>query len=459
MMARPYHVVVVLLLLESSARFGEGASNPGVVARITRKGLEYANQYAVATLRKELPAIRLPDFSGSFKIGWFGRVSYNFHSLKIHRFEVRNSDLSLLPGLGIRASLSNNDLSMGGNWKVKKGFINLKGSFDLKVDGISISVSLNLGKDETGRPTASVHHCSNSIGRVSVRISGSLRWILNLFHKRIESSIKRILENQICQVVKKSSDSHLKPYLQTLPVTLMIDQVAGIDYRLFGAPQVTSKSVDIPIKGEFFSQSQRTPVPFDAPAMMLPQQYDRMVYFAVSEYVFNTATRVYHQAGLLNVTISNGHLAGLFPNMQVQLEASPESEPHLWFTPGNVTIAPVMDVQAFSILPNSSDRRPLFQLRVKTNFSISISVNSDRIVGSVSPESELKLELKHSNIGSVDVEEMETIFNLFAREVIYPSINAQLKKGFPLPVPKNIFLNSVELQIHENFLLLGANIN
>ncbi|KAF7465771.1 Hypothetical predicted protein [Marmota monax] len=264
---------------------------------------------------------------------------------------------------------------------------------------------------------------------------------------------------QICEVVKKSSDSHLKPYLQTLPglepshpaslVTLMIDQVAGIDYRLFRAPQVTSKSVDIPIKGEFFSQSQRTPVPFDAPAMMLPQQYDRMVYFAVSEYVFNTASRVYHQAGLLNVTISNEHLAGLFPNMQVQLEASPESEPHLWFTPGKVTIAPVMDVQAFGILPNSSDRRPLFQLRVKTNFSISISVNSDRIVGSVSPESELKLELKHSNIGSVDVEEMETIFNVFAREVIYPSLNAQLKKGFPLPVPRNIFLNSVELQIHE----------
>uniref|UniRef100_A0A8D2GWI6 Bactericidal permeability-increasing protein n=1 Tax=Urocitellus parryii TaxID=9999 RepID=A0A8D2GWI6_UROPR len=119
MMARPYHVVVVLLLLESSARFGEGASNPGVVARITRKGLEYGK----GTELKELPAIRLPDFSGSFKMGWFGRGSYNFHSLKIHHFEVRNSDLNLLPGLGIRASLSNNDLSMGGNWKVKKGFL------------------------------------------------------------------------------------------------------------------------------------------------------------------------------------------------------------------------------------------------------------------------------------------------------------------------------------------------
>lgn len=41
MMARLYCVVVVLLLLAEVARFGEGASNPGLVARITRKGLTY----------------------------------------------------------------------------------------------------------------------------------------------------------------------------------------------------------------------------------------------------------------------------------------------------------------------------------------------------------------------------------------------------------------------------------
>lgn len=41
MMARPYCVVVALLLLAMVSGFGEGASNPGFVARITRKGLEY----------------------------------------------------------------------------------------------------------------------------------------------------------------------------------------------------------------------------------------------------------------------------------------------------------------------------------------------------------------------------------------------------------------------------------
>ena len=40
-MARPHCVVVVLLLLAVVSGLEEGASNPGFVARITRKGLEY----------------------------------------------------------------------------------------------------------------------------------------------------------------------------------------------------------------------------------------------------------------------------------------------------------------------------------------------------------------------------------------------------------------------------------
>lgn len=69
--------------------------------------------------------------------------------------------------------------------------------------------------------------------------------------------------------------------------------------------------------------------------------------------------------------------------MELELEMSPESAPLLMFTPGNVTLMPAIDVQAFALKPNSSDRKPLFQLRV-------VSVPLDRaakgsICQSVSP--------------------------------------------------------------------------
>ncbi|ELW69639.1 Ral GTPase-activating protein subunit beta [Tupaia chinensis] len=361
MMARPYCVVVALLLLPELSGFGEGASNPGFVARITRKGLEYARQYGVAILKKELSTIRLPDLSGSFQLSWVGSVNYEFDG-------------------------------------------NLAGTFDMGMDGTSISVSLNLGKDQSGRPNATVAYCSTSIGHISIDISGSLSWILNLFHERIENRIKETLKQ----------------------------------------------------KGEFFSLSSRSSAPFDAPAIRLPMQHDQMIYFAVSEYVFNTASRVYQQAGHMNFIIRNEHLTRLYPNMELEIEASPESEPLLMFTPGNVTLTPVMDIQVFALLPNSSDRQLLFQLRAKTRISVTINVNSSRIVGSLTTGSKLKLELKHSNISHFNVELLEAIFNYYAVNIVYPSVNAKLEEGFLLPLPRNTYLNSLELQIHKVFSFVSS---
>ncbi|XP_040104694.1 lipopolysaccharide-binding protein-like [Oryx dammah] len=197
MMARPYYMVVALLLLVEFTRFGEGTPNPGFVARITRKGLEYARQYGEATLKNELSTTKLPDLSGSYGIGWLASVNYVFTGMRIHHFLLRNSQLSLHPGQGIKASLFNNYVSVGGNWKVKKSFITLHGTFDLSVSGISILVSLSLGKDQSGRPTVSVTHYRNSIGHVSVKISGHISWILNLFHETIENNVKPILEQKV----------------------------------------------------------------------------------------------------------------------------------------------------------------------------------------------------------------------------------------------------------------------
>ncbi|XP_063104430.1 lipopolysaccharide-binding protein-like [Cavia porcellus] len=309
----------------------------------------------------------------------------------------------------------------------------------------------------------------------------------------------------------------------------MIDETASLDYRLVGAPQVTSEGLDTPFKGEFFNPIQPAPAPFGAPPMMLPPRHDHMIYLAISEYTFNTASWVYHKAGYMKVIIRNEHLRNLiklaasesakkwreqnlrpgcqlfksttlttmascfsnnflpllqqmplnfstllhtssfqmlvpqlartYPNMEVELEASPESEPLLTFTPGNVTLSPVINIQAFVLLPNSSDHRPLFQLRANTSVSINVSVNSSRIVGSVTTGSELKLQLKQSSVSDINVELMETILNYYAFNIIYPALNAKLEEGFPLPLPRQIYLNNVELQIHKNFLLIGADIN
>ncbi|KAG8131504.1 hypothetical protein E2320_009427 [Naja naja] len=218
-------VLGICWLLPSS----EGV-NPGFAGRITKKGLDYACLEGVATLQKDLPAITLPEFSGSYRVKIIGNVQYTFYSLNIRRFELFHSTIEPMPGQGLRVSISNALAEMTGRWKLKKRWLKDDGSFELKVDGISISVGLKLGSDSTGRPTVTTLDCNTHISNVDIDISGKWEWLYNLFESKVESAFKRAMESK------------------SLPVTANIDHTSSIDYSLVGPPVVTSQCVDLDLK-------------------------------------------------------------------------------------------------------------------------------------------------------------------------------------------------------------------
>ncbi|XP_036605677.1 lipopolysaccharide-binding protein-like [Trichosurus vulpecula] len=278
----------------------------------------------------------------------------------------------------------------------------LFGTFDLNVSHISISVSLRLGSDPSGKPMVTVNHCRSYIGHVGISISGDLSWLLNLFQGRIGSSLSSVLEEKICGQVRSSVASYLQPYLQTLQVTVKIDEISSLDYSLLGPPQTTWQNLDVMFKGEFFSNTHRSPIPFNAPALNLPQENNHMVYFGISDYLFNTGSMVYQEAGVMNFSITDDmiltdlgihlstnlfkslipKLAAAYPNMQMEFQVFPATFPILTFSLGNVTITPKIHVEAFVILP-SALLKSVFWLSVTTNVSATVMLTSGRITGSI----------------------------------------------------------------------------
>ena len=59
------------------------------------------------------------------------------------------------------------------------------------------------------------------------------------------------------------------------------------------------------LQAEIFNRDHRSPVALLAPVMSLPEEHSQMVYFAISDYVFNTASLVYHEAGYRNFSITD----------------------------------------------------------------------------------------------------------------------------------------------------------
>ncbi|CAM5152311.1 unnamed protein product [Eretmochelys imbricata] len=452
------------------------ATNPGFVARITVKGLDYARQEGITALQKELAKLKLPDFSGSFKVKVLGKVRYTFYSLNLRSFQLPSSQIALIPNVGLKVSIANAFAQLTGKWKVKKRFLRDSGSFDLKVEGLSISVGLKLGSDASGRPTITTSECGTHISNVRVHISGRFGWLYNLFHKKIESSFRRTMEGKVCEAVTSSVTTKLQPYLQTLPVTAKIDKVAGIDYSLVAPPAATAQSLDVNLKGEFFSLAHRSAVPFAPPILAFPVDHDRMVYFAASSYFFNTAGFVYHKAGVLLFEITDAmipkeikfhlntstfsafipQLEKMYPDKLMKLRIKTSSAPFLTIAPGNLSLTPVVDIQAYVILPNSSFV-PVFLLSVTSSVSVKIMVTSAQIGGTLEL-GRLQLSLKHSDVGLFSVQLLQVLMNFYGSSILIPRINALLREGFPLPLPAHVQLSNLVIQPRQNFLLFGADV-
>lgn len=450
--------------------------NPAMVARITDKGLEYAAKEGLLSLQRELYKITLPDFSGDFKIKAVGHGQYEFHSLEIQSCQLRGSSLKPLPGRGLSLSISDSSISVRGKWKVRRSFLKLHGSFDLDVKGVTISVDLLLGVDPSGRPTVTASGCSNRICDLELHVSGNVGWLLNLFHNQIESKLQKVLESKICEMIQKSVTSDLQPYLQTLPVTADIDTVLGIDYSLVAAPQAKAQTLDVMFKGEIFNQNHRSPVTTPTPTMNLPEDSKQMVYFAISDQAFNIATQVYHQAGYLNFTITDDMLppdssirlntkafrpftpliTRKYPDMNLELLGTVVSAPLLNVSPGNLSFAPQMEIEGFVILPSSA-RESVFRLGVVTNVFVSLTFDNSKVTGMLHPE-KAQVRLIESKVGMFNVNLFQAFLNYYLLNSLYPDVNDELAKGFPLPLPRRIKLHDLDFQIHKNFLYLGANV-
>ncbi|KFP31128.1 Bactericidal permeability-increasing protein, partial [Colius striatus] len=435
-----------------------------------------AHQQAITILEKELAQLKLKDISGDSRIRHVGKVHYEISRLSLRSFHLPHSRISLVPGVGLQVSISNAFAEVDGNWRVKLLFIRDHGSFHLKVENVYIKVNLKLSSDGSGKPTISSSNCNTRISRVRVRFSGRLGWLYNLFHSTIESRFRKLLESKVCEVVASSVRKNLQPYLQTLPVTARIDATAGIDYSLVAPPTATAQSLDVDLKGEFFSLAHHSAVPFSPPPLALPPDHDRMVYFGVSSYFFNTAGFTYQAAGALVFEITDSlipkgfdfhlntttfsafipQLDKMYPDMPMKLRLSAPSAPFLSIGPKGLSLRPVVDIQAYAILPNSS-LVPLFLLSLVSNVSAVVDVKSGHVAGSLGA-CRMKLSLKHSDVGTFQVRMLQSIMNIFSSSILLPNLNERLNQGFPLPLPDRIQLSNILVRFYQNFLLLGADV-
>ncbi|CAL1608761.1 unnamed protein product [Knipowitschia caucasica] len=450
------------------------AVNPGVKVKLTQKGLEYGRELGIASIQKKLQSIKLPDMSGSASTV-VGKVKYSFTNMHIVNVGLPQSSVSLEPGAGVKLSVTNAFMSLNGNWKIKYLFIKDSGSFDLSVTGLSITTTIAVNSDETGRPTVSGSSCSAAVGSVSIKFHGGASWLYNLFTDSIDKSLRSALEKHICPLVADSI-SDINPYLKTLNVLAKVDEYAEIEYSMVSSPVISTSSVELSLKGEFYNIGKHQEPPFTPAVFSLPSSNDTMLYIGLSSYIANSAGFVYTTAGALSLYITDDmipasspirlntktfgalipQIAQQFPDLMMKLLLKEVKSPVFAFESDNTTIQTTATMTAFAIQVNGT-LSPLFVLNMNTSVSVEVSVSGTSLAGSVSLN-KMDLTLETSYVGDFQVKLLDRIFQSFLKGVILPRINAEFSKGFPLPTIGEVKLVNTQLQIVKDYVLIGTDV-
>uniref|UniRef100_A0A8C4FBY5 Bactericidal permeability-increasing protein n=1 Tax=Dicentrarchus labrax TaxID=13489 RepID=A0A8C4FBY5_DICLA len=433
--------------------------NPGVKVKLTEKGLEYGRDLGMATIQQKLKTIKVPDMSGEQRVSPIGKVHYSLTNMHIVNVGLPKSAVDLVPGTGVRLSITNAFISLQGNWRVKYlRIIKDSGSFDLNVNGLTITSSIAIKSDETGRPAVSSVNCAATVSKASIKFHGGASWLYNLFSKFIDKALRNALQNKICPLVADAI-SDLNPHLKTL------------NGKTFSLCQILGCFIDSWHNLSFHQEPPFSPKPFT-----LAPQINNMLYIGVSAFTTNSAAFVYNKAGALSLAITDDmipqsspirlntrtfgafipQIAKRFPGLMMKLLVKTVKDPIITFETNNMTVQAIGTVTAYAIQPNAT-LSPLFVLNMDTSVSARVYVSGVKLAGAVTLN-KMDLTLGTSYVGDFQVGSLDNILQMVLKVVVIPKLNVQLAKGYPLPTLGKMKLVNTQLQVLKDYMLIGTDV-
>uniref|UniRef100_A0A4W4EZE0 Bactericidal permeability-increasing protein n=1 Tax=Electrophorus electricus TaxID=8005 RepID=A0A4W4EZE0_ELEEL len=469
--------IMALLALSCPETSGNTA---GVKVKLTQKGLEYGRQIGVTTLLDQFKTIKVPDFSGSEEVSPIGKVSYSLTGIKVINVGLPQSEVALVPGTGVSLTITEKHANIFCANSKSPAYSYIKdegenGSFDLAVSELSISTTVTIQSDDTGRPVVSSANCAASVGQTSITFHGGASWLYNLFSSYIDDALRSVLQRKICPLVSEAIDK-MNPYLKTLNVLAKVDQYAEIDYSMVESPVISTSSIDLSLKGEFYNIGEHKEPPFAPTPFSLPPDESNMLYMGISAFTANSAGFVYNNAGALSLRITDDmipssspfrlntktfgtfipQIAKQYPDLMMELLVKAATAPTVMFTPNNITLQANATVTAYAIQPNTT-LTPLFILNVDASVSCQIYVTGVKVAGNLTLNA-VNMTLGTSYVGPFEVKSLDSIFQMVLKAAVIPEVNALLQQGFPLPAIGEMNLVNTQLVIMKDYLLIGTDV-
>ncbi|KAL2944782.1 hypothetical protein RDABS01_033129 [Bienertia sinuspersici] len=272
---------------------------------ISEKGLDFIKDLLTDKAVSSLTPLELPSIEKTVRILLVGRVKIALSNIVIYHIDVPFSKVEVGDDdITISASRATANLSMDWKYTYKNWFVEVSdhGKASVEVEDMEVGLKLGLeNKGGGGGLKLSLMDSNCDVNDVDIKVEGGASWlyqgVVDAFRDHIESAVEKAILKKLRKGISK-----IGSLLHSLPGEIKVDETSALNVTFVGDPTFSDSSIGFVINGLFFpsngalaspyqNQILQTSVPCYTPA--------KMIAMSLHEDVFNSASLVYFNAGLM----------------------------------------------------------------------------------------------------------------------------------------------------------------
>ncbi|XP_042374360.1 putative BPI/LBP family protein At1g04970 [Zingiber officinale] len=462
----PALLLLFLVLSVSSALDASVAqSDIGYIsAVISESGLAFAKDLLVERAIDSLIPLCLHDIEKSVHIPLIGWVHMRAANITLSSIDVSSSTVKPgESGIVIVASGATASLSFDWSYSYSSWLIPIeisdKGRAFVQVEGMEVGLTMTMDR-KNGTLELAVAQCGCYMENLVITLDGGASWFYQGFVYAFANHIQIAVEDAITQKIVEGAQK-LDSLLQTLPKKIYVDKVAALNVTFVNDPILTNSSLELDIKGLFISSDKTYAHNYLHKMSKLSYTCygeQKMLSISLDEAVFNSASVIYFQAGLLHWMVDKipqqsllntaswkyliPQLYKKYPNDDMLLNMSLTSPPDVWIISQKLGAVALLDMTV--IVLDGDARTPVACISMVVNVSGAVTISGNNLAGQVGLD-DFTLSLKWSDVGKFHMSLIQGVVRVFLNTIFLPYVNLQLRQGFPLPIIKGFTLQNANI--------------
>ncbi|CAD5115936.1 DgyrCDS4867 [Dimorphilus gyrociliatus] len=434
---------------------------PGIRVRVTEKGLNYINNFALENLIGKMKSAKIPDTKKTL-LG----STITLSNIKIEEMpETFQSTMTLTEKVGFSWNVRNLTPKITIKYSFKLFWSTYTGTINVQARKLGFKLKFSV-KKKGNKPHIKVYSCS-PVGNVQLSFDNS---IFNAASSYLEETISEEIKNEICNTALKEINNEAQTQIDKLNMVYNVqtDKNSGFkanllfDFGLTGNPVFKPHFANIPLKGQIYINDSRVP-PFREQPVKIPEfsaSHSKMAYIFLTSHVVNSALHsLYHTDNLkyvinqdllpekykkyMETTCEEGAMClgkffeevkNKYPNKILKAVVKATESPKLKITDGQLLLSSKFEC---NVTVNSGKRDVvLMTTEGKLNNLMVVKFQNERVKFKIYDLMQ-DVKLKSSNVEKLKkVSKYQfmigSVVTALERDIILPYINKKGEEGIPL---------------------------